>query len=349
MTRIITHQGCLDGFHSAFIAKQYLLPFLKIDTNNIEIIPANPTEIELDQIELQPTDFVLDLPKPKRPVFFWADHHPTSKPRAPIANQTTSQEQILKIPITHEMWRDNASCTGLLIDYLTQNNYPLPKEVYLLKETLDKTDTASYTPKEYEDCFIEPNFTNPTLLQQTIIISTTFQTKDAVLNNILFTHILKEPQGPIPTLSPYYNNPYLKFLALAHFQNMKEWREIMNTIFEENSEASCVIQDDRKLTIRRGVVDRFYVYYKFKDAKYSINLRDHDDGTTRIGIGKNVFYYKDQPIDIGQLCKTVGKKFGSGSGGGHKDVGGCSVLKENANDALNFILNEIKTALHKKE
>ena len=344
MTRIITHQHCLDGFHSAFIAKQYLLPFLKIDTTNIVIVPVNPTEIELDQFELQETDFVLDLPRPKRPVFFWADHHPTSKPRKD--NSTSSSitpQQIAK----HEMWRDNASCTGLLIDYLTEQNYSLPKEVFLLKEILDKTDTASYTPKEYEECFVTPNFINPNLLQQTIFLSTTFQTKDAVLNNILFTHLLTEPQGPIPTLSSYYNNPYIKFLSIAHFQNMAEWRALMDTIFEENKEAACVIQDDRKLTIRRGVVDRFYVYYKFKDAKYSINLRDHEDGTSRIGIGKNVFYFKEQPIDIGQLCKTTGKTYGNGSGGGHKDVGGCSVLKENADDAIKYILKEITTAINK--
>ena len=345
MIRIITHQHCLDGFHSAFIAKKYILPFLNINTEHIEIIPVNPTEIELDQIELQETDFVLDLPRPKRPVFFWADHHLTSKPR--IKDQSTQITTTQSIKIPHEMWRDNASCTGLLIEYLTEQKYQLPQEVFQLKAILDKTDKASYSPKEYEECFVTPNFSNPSLLQQTIFLSTTFQTKDAVLNQILFTGLLQKNLGSIPTLSEYFQSPYLQLFAKAHFQNMKEWRELMDTIFEENIQASCVIQDDRKLTLRRGVVDRFYVYYKYKNAKYSINLREHDDGTVRIGIGKNVFYYKEQPIDIGQLCKSVGKRFGNGSGGGHKDVGGCAVDKDNGDLALHYILDEIKKAIPK--
>ena len=334
--RIITHHHCIDGFASAFIAKKYLLKYLNINEDT-EVLPVNPTEIELNLIELTEQDIVLDLPKPKQKVLMWIDHHPTSKPRE-------SAEQLREHTATHTEWRNTPSCTGLLIDYLTEKGVPLPPEVFELKKVLDKTDTASYTKEEYEQCFVNINFKDPNLLQQMIILSTVFQTKDGVLNTQMFQDLFTLELGPIPQLSPYFKSPFIHILAKSHFKNLEEWRALMDKNFEKDEKTRTIIQDDRKLIMKKGLPDRFYVSYKFPESPYAINLREKDIDKVAVGISKNIFDSSPSLFDVGQTCKTVGKTFGEGSGGGHKDVGGCVVHKDQANAALKHILLEIENA-----
>ena len=336
MTRIITHHHCIDGFHSAFIAKKYLLPYFQKNQDAI-VIPLNPNDVELGLFEFDKDDIVLDLPKPQKKVFFWADHHKTNKPKENL-------EELHQTTATHIEWRDNPSCTGLLIDYLQEQGISLLSEVLELKKILDKTDTANYTPKEYEQCFVLPNFENPTLLQQTIILSAIFQTKDANLNTEIFQGLFNLQLGSIPSQSNFFQSPFINLLAKAHFKNMEEWRTLMDDNFELDPKTKTVIQDDRKIRLKKGVPDRFYVYYKYKDSDYSVSLREKDLDKIAIGIGKNVFYNKFNPLDVGKLCKTVGKMFGKGAGGGHKDIGGCEVKKDNTDAALKYILDEIHKA-----
>ena len=118
----------------------------------------------------------------------------------------------------------------------------------------------------------------------------------------------------------------------------------MEKYFVYDELSRCVIQDDRTVIEKRGIPDRFYVYYTFLHCSYGLNIKIVDEKTARIGLGGNVFFKNRNTIDVGAICKQVGREFGEGSGGGHREVGGASVLLEKADDAIAFILKRLREA-----
>jgi hypothetical protein len=81
---------------------------------------------------------------------------------------------------------------------------------------------------------------------------------------------------------------------------------------------------------------------KFPDASYSTVIKAIDETHVILGIGSNIFHKERCKVDIGALCKTVGRKYGEGSGGGHYAVGGATVFAEQADEAVGFILKALK-------
>lgn len=327
--RIITHGHCLDGFSSAFMFKKYFCPILGLPAD-MEVITVSPTDVELELVEICEMDIVLDLPRPKIKVAMWIDHHTTNRPTEEVKDY---------------YWRLTPSCTGLMVDLLVERGVALPPSVLEFRKVLDKVDMATYTLEEYKECFFAPaDWGNLSLLQQTIVVSTLFQTRDRNLNDEMIKYLLGSDLGEIPTLCSWFESAYAMVFYRAYLQSLEDWRTFMDQYFVYDPLSKCVIQDDRKLVEKRGLADRFYVYYKFLESSYGLNIKQVDERTARVGFGCNVFFKVRNKVDVGAICKQVGREFGEGSGGGHREVGGATVLLEKADAAVEFILKKLREA-----
>ncbi len=326
--RIITHGACTDGYSSAFIVKKYFNLFFNTSLSEEEIVQIHviglmPKEVQLGEFEFQENDIVLDLPQPLTNVLFWCDHHATNKP-------------LEDKPEFH--WKITPSCAGYLLDLAIEQGAVLNKEQIEFKQAMDIIDNAEYTPDTINECYYrQDSYDNPSILQKMHMIGAMFNTRDRNLNSEVFTTILTSPLGDTPLSSPelWKLNPMMYYKA--QLTGFEIWRECVDEYIEYNEQAKCVVQDDRKTLKRKGVPDRFYSCMKFPQASYTLNVRVMDDGKARVGIGSNIFHKDRCKVDIGKLCFNVGKKFGSGSGGGHFHVGGCTIKEENIDAALAYI------------
>jgi hypothetical protein len=328
--RIITHGGCtsLDGFSSAFIFKKYFCPILKIPSD-IETIGINPYDVQTGKFQFEKGDIVLDLPKPNSEIYFWCDHHSSAKPKTKLTE--------------NHYWQETPSCAGLLIDIAVEKGLKLSKELTEFKNAIDKMDGALYTKDEIKLLYYpQDNYDNITTLQKVHIISSLTHTRDYLLNEGIFHELLSDPLGetPVSTDSFYNLRPLLFYKVML--KGYAEWREWVDQFIYFNEEAKCVVQDNRLSKQQRGNVDRFYSFMKFDKSAYSVNLKQVDEETARIGIGSNIFHKDRCKIDIGKICSEIGRKFGDGAGGGHYYVGGATIHSSNMDSALEYVLEKMK-------
>ena len=326
--RIITHAKCTDGFCSAFIFKKYvtyLTDLKEDDIRDAEIIPLLPRDVQTEgEFEFTENDIILDLPKPNLKVFFWADHHSSNK------QDLTSNE---------DHWKVTPSCAGFLLDLAEKNGLKMTKELQDFKDAVDTIDSASYTPEDIKACYYpQKNYGTP--LQKMHQLSALFHTRDNALNHAIYTTILKENLGETPLSTESIWNFRPEIFHKAQIENYESWREFVDEFLEFIDKTA--VQDDRGAGFSKGVPDRFYAYMKFPKASYNLVLRQVDERMLRIGIGSNIFNKKLCKIDIGKLCKEIGKKFGEGSGGGHFYVGGATIFLKNGDEAKEFILDKLK-------
>ncbi len=327
--RIITHGGCTDGFCSAFFIKKHYKYFLpevtKEEIENAEIISLQPRDIQNEgEFEFTENDIVLDLPKPSTKIKLWVDHHSSNKPDNPDEN---------------DFWEIAPSNTGLLFKIAISKGLSVNNEHNQFKESIDIIDSASYTQEQIKDNYYEQE-SYDTPLQKLHLLSSMFQCRDRELNQILFKTLLSEKLGetPLTTKGIWDLRPLL--FHQARLINFTKWREHVDAYLELIDKT--VVQDDRKVNYSKGVADRFYAYLKFPTASYNLLLKDVDEDMMRIGIGSNIFDKELCKVDIGKLCKEVGKKFGEGSGGGHFYVGGATILRDNGDKAREFILKALQ-------
>ncbi|MBI2103349.1 hypothetical protein HYT55_05895 [Candidatus Woesearchaeota archaeon] len=332
--RIISHAGCMDGYSSAFIVKHYWKHLIKAhiseqDIQEAEILPLYPGEIQSDEFVSTPGDVVVDLPRPKGDILFWCDHHATAKPE-----ETTLPK--------NQFWNITPSCTGYLIDLALQNGLKLTSELRAFKDAMDKIDAAEYTHQEIIDCYYNPDLNKLTPLQKVHAIGAMFNTRDRNLNMEIFKTLLSTELGETPLTSQalWQLNPLMFYRA--QLNGYKEWRENVDAYIAYNEEAKCVVQDDRKAQMSRGVPDRFYACIKFPQASYNLSLKPMDPENMRVGLGSNIFHKDRCKVDLGKLCRDIGKKFGKGSGGGHHDVGGAMINTENADAMIEYVLEVLK-------
>ncbi|MBI2666779.1 hypothetical protein HYX13_04155 [Candidatus Woesearchaeota archaeon] len=331
--RILTHSNCLDGFCSAFIVKKYFNVILgtTLSQEEIQKIPVIGVEPqELQEKEVTAYDLVVDLPLPIENVFFWCDHHITSKPKNTLPK--------------NYHWKDEPSCTGYLLALAEERGLTMSDELKAFKKAIDIKDAALYTVEHIKECFYpQKNYELASPLLKLHMIDGMFSTRDKVLNDEIFRTLLSRELGetPLSTQTLWQLDPLL--FHRAHLESYAQWRENVDTYLVYNEEIKTVVQDDRKAEKRRGVADRFYVYLKFPQASYSVNFGViEEENKTRFGLGSNPFHKDRCKVNLGELCKEIGKKFGFGPGGGHHGVGGVSVKKENTDKALEFILGKLK-------
>ncbi len=326
--RIITHGNCTDGYSSAFVIKKFFNVFFatKLSPQEIQEIPvlgAQPQDVQLGKVTFSPGDMVVDLPRPKAKVLFWCDHHLTSKPKGELPG--------------NNYWKVTPSCAGFLIDLALEKGAKSSSELLEFKRSIDINDSAAYTAKEIKDIFYkQKSYGQP--LQKLAAIGAMFNTRDRALNDEIFRTLLKRESGetPLSSRSLWQLNPLM--YHQAQLENFEQWRKNVNTYLVYDPEAKCVVQDDRKAKFSRGVADRFYVYMKYPQASYSLNLRLVEDEGARFGMGSNVFHKERCKVDIGALCQEVGVKFG-GTGGGHYYVGGATIKASKCDEAIKFVLD----------
>jgi thiol-disulfide isomerase/thioredoxin len=331
--RIITHANCTDGFSSAFLVKKYFNNFFDTklssqEIKQIEVVAIYPPQ--MDDFELKEKDIVVDLPYPPKKVFFWCDHHITSKWEGELPK--------------NYFWKKEASCAGFLIDILKDKGIKVSSEMQKFREVMDIIDDARYTKQQIKECYYEQqNYDKTSDLLKMQMIGAMFHTRDKILNDEIFCTILSNELGetPISSKKLWDLNPLM--YHLAHLKSFAEWRENVDKYLEYLPEFKTVLQDDRKSKFSRGVADRFYVNVKYPEAIYNVNVKIIDDEVARFGIGSNIFKKDLCKINIGNLCRELGKKF-SGAGGGHQKVGGASVSAEFVDEALQYILDKIKMA-----
>ena len=330
--RIITHANCTDGFTSAYIFKRYWKFFVpnasQEDVDNAEIVPVLPKEMQLD-FESTDQDVVLDLPRPKGKLLFWCDHHATNKVEM-------SEE---------DHWEVKPSNAGFLLDIAKKNGLKITEELQQFRRCCDIMDDAQYTKEQIKLCYYkQESYDNPSALLKLHMIAAMFHTRDKNLNDEIFSTLLKNDLASNPLLDEdlWKINPLMFFRA--HLNGLQEWRDNLDTYVTFEESAKCVIEDSRLAKFKRGVFDRFYIYLKFPEATYGISLKLVDEDEARIGIGSNIFHKDRCKVDIGKLCKIVGNKFGSGSGGGHFHVGGCTINTNKLDDAKEFILQTFKSS-----
>lgn len=331
--RIVTHSNCTDGFSSAFIVKKYFNILLsknlsQKEIDSIQIVGAMPPDIQTGSFKTTADDIVVDLPNPTTKVLFWCDHHDTSRPK-------------ISLPKNY-YWKGTPSCTSYLLDLVQEKGVKLSKEILDFKNAIDTMDSASYSSEQIKLCYYKQkdyNLNNPLLKLH--IVGAMFNTRDKVLNDEIFKTLLSGKLGetPLSDKGIWKLNPLM--YHQAQLESYAQWREVVDAYLEYKEDIPVVVQDDRKATISRGVADRFYVYIKFPKAKYSVNLRLIDNDTTRFGIGSNIFHKEWCKVNIGKLCFETGKKF-EGAGGGHPTVGGVNINSKHTDEALQYILQELK-------
>ncbi len=329
--RIITHGGCSDGFASAFFFKKYwkyLVPELtQEDIDNAEVIGVQPRDVQSNEYEFTKKDILLDLPKPDTEIFFWCDHHSSNK-----------QEGLL--PKNH-FWKVAPGNCGYLMEIAVKNGLKLTEELKSFKKNTDKMDSADYTADEIKLCYYkQDDYDNSSDLLKMHIIAAMFHTRDNALNDEIFRTLLSQKLSETPLSSkPLWQLNPLMFHR-ARMEGFKLWREVVDEYL--HLDGKTVVQDDRETKVYRGVADRFYSYIKFPKSSYNLALREMNDGVnTRVSIGSNIFHKDRCKVDIGKLCKDVGRKFGEGSGGGHFYVGGATINKKNTDEAKKFILESL--------
>ena len=328
--RIITHGGCSDGFASAFFFKKYwkyLVPELtQEDIDSAEIIGLQPRDVQNEDFEFTNKDVLLDLPKPNHKIFFWCDHHSSNK-----------QDELPK----NHYWKVAPGNCGFLIEIAIKNGLNLTPELESFKKNTDKMDSADYTAKEIKECYYEQdNYENPNDLLKMHLIAAMFHTRDDALNDEIFRTLLgqKLSETPLSSKPLWQLNPLM--FHRARMEGYRRWREVVDEYLV--LDGKTVVQDDRKAKMFRGVADRFYCYIKFPKSSYNLALREMMDGNVRVSIGSNIFHKDRCKVDIGKLCREVGKKFGEGSGGGHFYVGGATIKKENTDKSKEFILDKLR-------
>ncbi len=333
--RIVTHGNCTDGYCSAFVVKKLfnILFDAALSDQEIQEIPVmgvQPQDIQAGKVALSFGDIVVDLPlPPETKVLFWCDHHLTTKP-------------VKELPENHH-WKTTPSCTGFLIDIALEKGAKSNKELLKFKKAIDVIDNADYTKKDLKDCFYkQKEYQHLTSLQKLTMIGAMFSTRDRVLNDQIFRTLLASDFGETPLSSKilWQLNPLM--FHQAQLESFEQWRKNVETYITYVPTSKCVVQDDRLAKINIGVPDRFYSYMKFPQASYHVNLRIIDEEKkARLGLGSNIFHKERCKINIGELCKEVGKRF-NGSGGGHYGVGGAVIKADKADEALKFIAEKMK-------
>lgn len=332
--RIITHGNCTDGYCSAFVIKKFFNIFFgtKLSGQEILDIPVfgvQPQDIQAGKFTFSSRDIVVDLPRSDKNVFFWCDHHLTTKP--------------VEILPENYYWKTTPSCTGFLIDIALGKGVKASKELLEFKRVIDISDGAAYTKKDIKNCYYKrKSYQQHSPLQKLTIIGSMFNTRDRVLNDEIFRTLLANELGetPLSSKSLWQLNPLM--FHKAQLESFEQWRKNVDTYLSYDQEAQCVLQDDRLAKINVGVPDRFYSYMKFPQASYHVNWRIIDDEKkARFGIGSNIFHKERCKVDISELCREVGKKFG-GSGGGHYYVGGAVIKADKSDEAIKFILERLK-------
>lgn len=334
--RIITHGNCTDGYCSAFVVKRFfnILFATKLSESEIQEIPVlgvQPQDIQAGKVQFSSGDIVIDLPKPQTKIFFWCDHHLTTKPAETLPE--------------NNHWKATPSCTGFLIDIVLEKGTKSTKELLEFKKVIDINDSAAYSKKDIKDCYYKrKNYQQHSPIQKLTMIGSMFNTRDRILNEEIFRTLLTSELGETPLSSKalWQLNPLM--FHKAQLESFELWRKNVDTYLTYDSEAQCVVQDDRKARMSMGVPDRFYSYMKFPEASYHVNLRIIDEEKkARIGIGSNIFHKERCKVNISELCQEIGKRFG-GSGGGHFYVGGAVIKSDKADEALKFILEKFKEA-----
>lgn len=332
--RIITHGSCTDGYSSAFVVKRFFNELFGTTLNLKEIqeIPAIgmlPYDIMAGKVAFLPGDIVVDLPRPETKVLFWCDHHLTMKP---VGN----------LPENY-FWKQTPSCAGFLIDLAIKKGAAASKELMEFKKVIDISDSASYTTKEIKACYYKQNdYRNLTTLQKLAMIGAMFNTRDKVLNDEIFRTLLSSELGktPLSSTSLWQLNPLM--YHKAQLESFEQWRKNVDRYIDYDSEAHCVVQDDRKAKLNIGIPDRFYSYMKFPQASYHLHLRIIDEKKkAQLGIGSHIFHKERCKVNIGELCQEVGRKF-EGYGGGHFAVGGAVIKADKCDEAVQFILEKLK-------
>ncbi len=328
MVRIITHGGCADGFFSAYIFKKHILPVIAPakDKEHVEIIGVGPKDVQTDQFEFQKDDIVLDLPCPNVNVLFWCDHHETSNPR----------------DVPNFYWKKAPSCTGYLIDLFDKFNIAKTPEILEFKTEVDKIDDADFTLDEINSSFFTPDFVNPSNLQKITAISSLIRTRDYELNGEIVKEIFSHPlaQTPFSDKNLWALNPILYYKA--RIANYKTWRGWLDTFVYYDADLRTVIQDNRLAqTYEIGLFDRFYVFVKYPDSLFGLNIEYNGKDNARIGISTNIFKKSEINVNVGRLCNRIAKEFGTGAGGGHILVGSTTIRKESLNQALEIIKKEL--------
>lgn len=329
MQRIITHGGCTDGFCSAWIFKRYFPEFLE---KEVEVVGLQPRDMKTGEFSFLPTDIVLDLPAPKEKVKFWADHHVTNKVEG-------------ELPENYH-WEQTPSCASLLIQLLKKKGVQITEAIEAFREASDIMDGALYTEEQIKSCYYREGITTtPTALQKLHMLSSVLRTRDRTLNDLFFSYFLKEPQGETPLDDPTLWQQAVPIFFEAMILSHEEWRKNIDPFLTYEKQAQCVIQDNRSDEKIYGSYDRFYSFIKYPEASYSLLLKPMDEDLLRLGIGSNIFHKDRCKINIGELCESISKQFGDGTGGGHYYVGGLVIPAKNGDAAKTAILDALQKSL----
>ena len=127
----------------------------------------------------------------------------------------------------------------------------------------------------------------------------------------------------------------------ATLKGYEAWRKDVDEIMYLDPESKCVVVDQRKKFLN-GRKDRFYPHMKFPESAYNLFLKSVGV-ESYLGIGSNIFHKDRCKVNLGELCKTVGVKFGKGSGGGHYAVGGATIETAKGDEAITFILETLRS------
>src|SRR3989344_2143361 len=201
--RIITHGNCTDGYCSAFVVKKYFNILLGTaltgqEIQEIPVLGVQPQDIQAGKVSFSPGEIIVDLPRQNTKIFFWCDHHLTTKPTAALPE--------------NNFWKATPSCTGFLIDLALEKGAKSSDELLKFKKAIDINDGALYTKKDIKDCYYKrKNYQQHSPIHKLTMIGSMFSTRDRILNDEIFRTLLTSEldETPPSSLSLWQLNPLM--------------------------------------------------------------------------------------------------------------------------------------------
>lgn len=295
--RVITHSD-FDGLFSALL----MCEITGIDPENV--IVMQHWQIRKDEFEFKPSDFVVDLPRPKEPIEFWADHH--------------VGDSLDEVNCKDFAYDSKAkSCAGVIYKKFA-HSYPQIEKYSKYIHIVDKIDSASYTLEDFRN---HDKFS---------IMSLSLKTFDREMDKYYFKFLLKH------ILSEGFRRTAEKEWVKARYQykldSIKRWKEAIKPFIQIND--GVIIVDTREVEQKFPKGSSIHLFEEHPETRVAIIISTNYFNGTSIHVGENPFFKDRNNVHIGHLMQKYG-------GGGHKGVGGCE-LKEDSENAIQEIVDTLK-------
>lgn len=272
------------------------------DIDNIRF--TEPWLIQSGKFWIKEGDIIVDLPFHEK-ASLWIDHHKSTS-----IYDDGSKNRIYD--------SSKKSCPALIYEKFHEK-YPILEQFKYLIEPSNKIDAAEFTKEDLK---------NPDEFGKLSISMRSDDRKKDDEFRLFLINMLSYMKA-----DQVIKQPIIKARVDERMVALEEWKTKVKEFVQEFKEEKVLVVDLCNSDIPRG--QKFWLYLMYPNNSHSIIIDDiKNSNLVKISVGKNIFEEYNREIDISELMKKYG-------GGGHKDVGGCGVPKEDKEQVIKEIIKAI--------